>query len=127
MAARDGRAGDGLAEDSVLARELRLKVQELYGSSDNVAIVSKPDSVEFRVLRRAVEEDGELRSAWFTVLSIGVVTVLSIAGFAALVNLGAVHDARTTDRTYEMPAYGKRSYVNPYELLQEGPGGELHN
>lgn len=120
MAARDGPEAD----DSALARELQLRVKELYGGSDNVAIESGADSVEFRVLRagRSAEAE-ELRSAWFTVLSIGVATAISIAGFAALVNLGAVHDARLTSRDYEMPAYGKRSYVNPYELLQDEAAG----
>lgn len=104
-------------EDILLARSLRRKVDQLYGSSDYRAVV-RPG--EQRIGERsAADEEAEVRSAWGFVLSVGVAAVVSIAGFAALVQVGAVHDSGRVERTYEMPAYGTGSYVNPYELLDK--------
>lgn len=114
-------AAGGDTDDGVLARDLQQRVQELYGSaSDNVAL-SDVDDAKFRALRGldSKKQETEVRSAWFTLISIGVATAVSIAGFAFLVHVGAVHDATRSARDYEMPAYGKWSYVNPYELLDE--------
>lgn len=119
---RDDDGPSGSVDDARLNHELRMKVKELYGSAENVSIESNGDSVEFRVMR---SPDGgnltEYRSAVFTVQSIVVMSIVAIIGFAAMVKIGAVHDGAVTERTYEMPTYGKSSYVNPYELLQEEP------
>lgn len=105
-------------EDILLARELRRKVDQLYGGAENVAMRSTADGVEFRVLRQPErDEEAQVRSAWGVIASICVAAVVSIAGFAALVQVGAVHDSSIGDREYSMPAYGSSSYVNPYEML----------
>lgn len=114
---RDRDAGE---EDVLLARELRRKVSELYGGAENVAISSTRDGVDFRVIRGpARDEEAQVRSAWITLASIGVVAVLSVAAFGVLMSVGAVHGSGVGEREYEMPAYGRRSYVNPYELLEQ--------
>lgn len=120
LSGRDEEMPSGYTEDARLNHELRMKVKELYGAAENVTIDSNGDSVDFLVMR---SPDGgnltEYRSALFTVRSIVVMSVVALVGFAVLVQVGAVHDGSITEKTYEMPTYGKSSYVNPYELLQE--------
>jgi hypothetical protein len=124
MQERKGQSewSDSAADDERLHRELRMKVRELYGGRENVAIVTEgsDDEVEFRVRRGPGGEDyTSYRAAWFTVGGIIASAVISLAFFGYLVKVGAIHDAKGTEHRHEMPTYGTRTYQDPYELLQE--------
>jgi hypothetical protein len=109
------------SENDRLYRELRSKVNELYGSADNVTIVSQnDDTVDFRVLRPGSAEATAYRSAWMTIGSIAGLAALSFAVFALLSQTGAIHTANNP--RYEMPTYKTRSYVDPYSLLEQDEG-----
>jgi hypothetical protein len=111
-----GRKIGGDPENERLYKELRSKVDELYGSAENVSIVSRADdTVDFRVMRPSSAK--EYRMAWMTVGSIAALTALSFAAFAFLSQTGAIHSG--TNRTFEAPTYKTRTYVNPYSLLEQ--------
>lgn len=108
------------ADDDALNLELRNKVNELFGSRQNVSIEMETDSgVQFTVRKREVEvKYRETKAAWSVVGSIAVLSVVAGLAFIALYATGAVHGS-PNERRYDMPTYGKNSYINPYELLEE--------
>jgi hypothetical protein len=118
----DSEINESADDDDRLQLELRLKVRELYGGRENVAIVTEglDDSVEFRVRQGPGGVDyTSYRAAWFTVGGVLVSALLSMGLFFYLVKTGAVHDSTGTRARHEMPSYGTRTYIDPYELLQE--------
>lgn len=131
-------------DDDALQEDLSAKVQELFGGRQNVTIDVEPDSnVRFIVRDNArpaqqrrrqrqqpqqqqQQQDGQsavvqrLRSPWYIVSSIAVVSLVTGAVFTALYYSGAVHGYDGSDPGhYEMPTYGKSSYIDPYELLEQ--------
>lgn len=115
-------------EDDALSRELRAKVNELFGGRHNVTIDIEPDSdsgrVQFTVRNRPLaaahaQHQAQVRMAWNVITSIAVMSVVAGLAFVALFYSGAVHGAGEAERRYEMPTYGKSSYVDPYRLLEE--------
>lgn len=110
----------GMADDDALSLELRNKVNELFGSRQNVTIEMETDSgVQFNVRKTDVEaEYGQSKAAWSVIGSIAVLSVVAGIAFIALYTSGAVHGSKN-ERRYDMPTYGKNSYINPYELLEE--------
>jgi hypothetical protein len=118
----DSEIDESADDDDRLQLELRLKVRELYGGRENVAIVTEglDDTVEFRVRQGPGGVDyTSYRAAWFTVGGILVSALLSMGLFFYLVKTGAVHDSTRTRVRHEMPSYGTRTYIDPYGLLQE--------
>lgn len=76
-------------------------------------------SVQFMVRNRNYgTEYRQTRYAWTVISSIAVISVVAGLAFAALFYSGAVHGS-DQERRYEMPTYGRGSYVNPYELFEE--------
>lgn len=61
----------------------------------------------------------QTKAAWTVLISIGVISVAAGILFTALYYTGAVHGSDPSERRYEMPTYGSRAYINPYELLDE--------
>lgn len=108
------------AEDDRLSLELRKKVNELFGGRQNVKIEMETDSnVQFTVHNKDYGTGyQQTRYAWTLISSIAVISVVAGLAFAALFYSGAVHGS-DQERRYEMPTYGKSSYVNPYELFEE--------
>lgn len=108
-------------DDAALQRELRAKVKELFGGSENVSIAVHGDSAEFTVRRRT---DGstpnEYRQAIVTVASITVISVVAGFLFAYLYYSGAVHGSPNPERGYDSTRYSSRNYVSdPYEVLAD--------
>lgn len=121
--------GNETPEDDALQSDLRAKVNELFGGRHNVTIDMNTDSeVNFKVDRRSASfvsrspssrAVNALRSPWYIVSSILVVSLVTGVFFTALYYSGAVHGFDTSDDGhYEMPSYGTDSYIDPYELLQ---------
>lgn len=108
-------------EDDALNRELQQKVIELFGSRQNVSIDVETDSgVQFIVRKREVAADyRQSKAAWTVITSIAVLSVVAGVAFTLLLYTGAVHGSDQTVRRYEMPTYGKSSYIDPYELLED--------
>lgn len=107
------------SEDEVLSSSLQAKVKELFGSRQNVLIDVDTDSgVQFTV-RRGNAELQETKAAWTVVVSIGVISIAAGAIFTVMYYAGAIHGSQDTARRYEMPTYGSKSYINPYELLEQ--------
>lgn len=106
-------------DDAQLQNELREKVKELFGGSENVSIVVDGDRADFTVL---TAPDGsnvtEYRQAIVTVASIALMSAAAGLLFTFLYYSGAVHGATAPQTRYEMPTYATRSYVDPYELLE---------
>lgn len=115
-----GSAGSS-SEDDRLNSELQEKVNELFGSRKNVSIDIETDSgVQFTVRRgQDALEYQQMKNAWSVFISVGVISVAAGVIFMALYYSGAVHGSQTPNRQYEMPTYGTRSYINPYEVLEE--------
>ncbi|KAI0561945.1 hypothetical protein FGB62_69g239 [Gracilaria domingensis] len=115
------RAGSS-ADDERLSQELQAKVRELFGSRNNVTIDINADSdVQFVVQREDPALDAQQRkSAWAVIWSVGVISVAVGILFTALYYSGAVHGSFDSDKRYEMPTYGSHSYIDPYQLLEEG-------
>ena len=109
------------AEDARLHSELRAKVNELFGGSENVTIrVDGGDRAEFTV--RTAPDGGEMQSyrhALVTVASIAAMSAIAGVLFMYLFSTGAVHGSPQPQKRYEMPTYSTRSYIDPYELLQQ--------
>lgn len=109
-------------DDDQLQQELRMRVQELYGSRDNIAIETNGagDTVDFRVIGGPRGPDlTSYRSAWFTIASIVGLAFLAGVLFTGLYYKGAVHLDTKEPRRYAMPTLNTASYVEPYELLEE--------
>lgn len=110
-------------DDDALSRELRAKVNELFGGRQNVTIEMESDSggVQFNVRNRpsAAQQQSQTRMAWTVIGSIAIMSVVAGLAFVALVYSGAVHGADEAHRRYDMPTYGKSSYVDPYKLLDD--------
>lgn len=121
-------------EDEALQQELRAKVNELFGGRQNVSIDIDPDSgrAKFSVLRQRAGVAGrgasiaeadqaiERNSALTIIQTIAIVSLLTGIVFTALYYSGAVHGSNSADmRHYDMPTYGTKSYINPYELLDD--------
>jgi hypothetical protein len=118
----DSEINESADDDDRLHRELTRKVRELYGGRENVAIVTEgqDDAVEFRVRQGPGGIDfTTYRTAWFTIGGVLACAVVSLGLFTFLLKTGAVHDAAGTKSRHAMPSYGSRTYINPYELLQE--------
>lgn len=124
MYEKDGKS-DASAEDELLHSELREKVKELFGGRQNVTIDMQKDSdVRFIVhgqgTRTMSPEVQWLRSPRYFLTFIVAVSVVTGAFFTAMYYTGAVHGYDLSDKHhYEMPTYGKDSYIDPYELLQK--------
>lgn len=118
----DGRAnGDrnGQADDAQLQRELREKVRELYGGSENVSILVTGDKAEFTVRKGPEDQDmSSYKSAVGTAASIVLMSVAAGLLFSFLYYTGAVHDSSQTHRRYDMPKYASDTYIDPYTLLE---------
>lgn len=136
MYGKDGTP-DASAEDERLQSELQAKVNELFGGRQNVTIDMKKDSDVRFIVRRSTSYDRKsespevqwLRSPRYIMTFIIVVSVVTGAFFTALYYSGAVHGYDLSDnRHFEMPTYGKDSYIDPYEMLRkeqlrrQGPG-----
>lgn len=108
------------ADDEELNLELQKKVNELFGSRQNVSIEMETDAgVQFTVRKREVEDEyRQTKAAWSVIGSIAALSVVAGIAFIALYASGAVHGS-PNERRYDMPTYGKSSYINPYELLEE--------
>lgn len=111
----------GSAEDDTLSVEFRQKVNELFGGRQNVKIEMEADSgVQFTVRNKNYGTDyQQTKYAWAVISSIAVISVVAGLAFAVLFYSGAVHGSDQQERRYEMPTYGKSSYINPYELIEE--------
>lgn len=127
MYGKDGTP-DASAEDERLQSELQAKVNELFGGRQNITIDMKKDSDVRFIVRRSTGYDGKsespelqwLRSPRYIMSFIIVVSIVTGAFFTALYYSGAVHGYDLSDnRHFEMPTYGKDSYIDPYELLQK--------
>lgn len=122
MSSRPDRELSGnSAEDEALQKELQQKVKELFGSRQNISIDVETDSgVQFIVRRRAVEADmRQTKAAWSIITSVAIISVVAGVAFIALFYSGAVHGSDQSTSKYDMPTYGKSSYINPYELLED--------
>ncbi|CAN8070569.1 unnamed protein product [Agarophyton chilense] len=110
------------ADDERLNKELQAKVRELFGSRNNVTIdINRDSDVQFMVQKEdPVAEARQRKSAWTVVWSVGVLSLTAGILFTALYYSGAVHGSLDSDKRYEMPMYGSRSYIDPYQLLEEG-------
>ncbi len=106
-------------DDAELQRQLRAKVKELFGGSENVSILVTGDRAEFTV-RRAPngETPSSYKTALATVASIAVISVVAGILFAYLYSTGAVHGSPQPQRRYDMPQFSTSSYIDPYELLE---------
>lgn len=117
------RTKGNIPDDEALQSELRAKVNELFGGRQNVSIdFDTTDSeVQFSVKRgeRINPMVERFRSTRYIVTFIVVVSLVTGTFFTALYYSGAIHGYDPSDENhYEMPTYGTRSYVDPYELLQ---------
>lgn len=128
-----GSGGNTTPDDEVLQSELRAKVNELYGGRQNVRINVESDSPTVELVGRAnrfnrknaIETNGTVkpvaewfRSTRYIITFIVVVSLITGSFFTALYYSGAVHGFDSSDGgQYEMPTYGKSSYIDPYELL----------
>jgi len=114
------RAGNP-TDDDVLNAALRNKVNELYGNRNNVTIdVEMDGEAMFNVRRGPKGADwDETKSAWMVIRSILVLSACAGIVFTALYYSGAVHGSSQSERRYEMPTYGSRSYIDPYEMLND--------
>ncbi|CDF32093.1 unnamed protein product [Chondrus crispus] len=112
--------GGNTADDDALNLELRNKVNELFGSRQNVSIEMEADSnVQFRVRKREVEyEYRQTKAAWSVIGSVAALSVAAGIAFIVLYATGAVHGS-PNERRYDMPTFGTTSYIDPYELLEE--------
>lgn len=119
----DSERGGTTPDDDALSLELRNKVNELFGSRQNVTIELEADSnVQFKVRKREVEDEyRQTKAAWSVIGSIVALSVAAGIAFIALYATGAVHGS-PNERRYDMPTFGKSSYINPYELLEENQG-----
>lgn len=127
MYGKDGTP-DASAEDERLQSELQAKVNELFGGRQNITIDMKKDSDVRFIVRRsagygkksASPEVQWVRSPRYIMTFIVVVSIVTGAFFTALYYSGAVHGYDLSDnRHFEMPTYGKDSYIDPYELLRK--------
>ena len=113
-------AGYRSNDDEKLQSELNDKIRELFGGSENISIkMDEDDSAEFLVRRGPGGVNvSSYRFAWVNASSV-LIAVSAIAGllFAYLYFSGAVHGSPSPNRRYEMPTYKTRSYIDPYELL----------
>lgn len=109
------------ADDEALNTELQKKVNELFGSRQNISIDVETDSgVQFTVRKNQVRADyDQTKAAWSVITSIAILSIIAGVVFTAMYYSGAIHGSDPTTKRYDMPAYGKSSYVNPYELLEE--------
>lgn len=109
------------AEDEMLQVELQQKVKELFGSRQNVTINMDTESeVAFNVRRAAGPTEEEQRKSAISVIT--TIVILSIAAGALFTGLyynGAIHGSDNSNKRYEMPSYGSKSYMDPFELLEE--------
>lgn len=99
--------------------ELRKKVDELFGSRSNVTINVESDGDVLFNVRRASQDPNwdDQNTAWTIIRSILALSLCAGVVFTALYYSGAVHGASQSERHYEMPTYGTRSYIEPYDLL----------
>lgn len=111
----------GSSDDDRLNRELRAKVEELFGNRKNVTIDMDTESgVQFVVQKAgAASESQQVKAAWTVIISTGVISIAAGILFTALYYTGAIHGSDPIDKRYEMPTYGSRSYIDPYQLLDD--------
>lgn len=110
-------------ENDALQRELRAKVKELYGGTENVSIALNggDDDDEERALPEFTVTDGEYRQAVFTVSSIAVLSVLAGLVFAFMYNSGAIHGSPEPQKIQNGPRpyqnTNSHSRLDPYAML----------
>lgn len=108
-------------EDAELNLELQAKVRELFGGRENVSIEMDDADGRAEFLVRTAPDGAdykEYRSAVWTVGSVVAMSVVAGLVFTFLFFTGAVHGS-SNERRYEMPTYGTRTYINPYQVLDE--------
>lgn len=109
----------GQVDDAQLQRELRDKVKELYGGSENVSILVTGDKAEFTVRKGPADQDmSTYKAAVGTAASIALMSIAAGLLFSFLYYTGAVHDSSQTPRRYDMPKFSSDTYVDPYTLLE---------
>lgn len=118
---RDSERSGIPADDEILNKELQKKVNELFGGRQNVKIEMEQDSsVQFTVRNRGIGSSyDETKAAWTVIGSITAFSLVVGIIFTIMFYSGAVHGSDQDDRRYDMPTYGKSSFINPYELLDE--------
>lgn len=125
---KDNGNVDPSPEDEMLQSELRAKVDELFGSRQNVEIDVSTDmsQAQFTLREPALSRSASssvadrFRSPKYILTFIAVVSLVTGTFFTALYFTGAVHGLDPSrDNHYEMPTYGKDSYIDPYRLLEQ--------